>query len=118
VKVEEPSFVRRGFYHDQIARYLDYFSIHDFLFLEHDDFSENIVNSIMRVQDFLGVKIDIDASVVQRRVHSNKGEYAGVDIKEYKDVLFRLYDLYHDHNENLFSLVGERYSWSSDWVTM
>jgi hypothetical protein len=113
---EEPSFVRRGFYHEQVLRFLEYYSIQDFLFLEHDEFSSDTLGGINRICDFLGVASSYVAD--SNKKVSNKGDYEGIAIDAYTETFLKLYDLYHEPNQQLFSLIGKEYPWNASWLTL
>lgn len=113
---EEPSFVRRGFYYEQILRYLEFYRLQDFLFLEQDDFSKDPVGSVGAVLDFLGADSRVDLGVIPQV--SNKGDYDGVAMDAHTDVFLKLYDLYSEPNRQLFSLIGKEYPWSASWLTL
>lgn len=104
----EPSFVRRGIYHEQIENYLQYFSLDNFLFLEQRELNQP-VELIQKIADFLHVAINI--SPVDNRISSNVGDYLDQSA-EIEETLLLLRDFYREHNEKLFSLIGIRYDWN------
>ncbi|MFJ2683769.1 sulfotransferase domain-containing protein [Pseudomonas sp. NPDC087342] len=114
--VEEPSFVRRGFYYEQIMRYLEFFNLQDFLFLEQDDFARNAIVNIARVCEFLGVESSFDSTQIEKT--SNKGDYDGVVLDAHADVFLKLYDLYREPNKKLFALIGKEYPWNASWMSL
>lgn len=113
---EEPSFVRRGFYYDQIQRFLEFYSIRDFLFLEQEEFSKNTLQNVKQVCDFLEVELSTQAECVQKI--SNKGDYEGVAMEAHAEVFLKLYNLYREPNEKLFSLIDKDYPWSASWLSL
>ena len=113
---EEPSFVRRGFYYEQIKRYLEFFNLQDFLFLEQEDFARNASENITRVCDFLGVDSVFDSASIQKI--SNKGDYDGVALDAYTDTFLKLYELYREPNKELFALIGKEYPWNASWISL
>jgi len=113
---EEPSFVRRGFYYEQILRFLEFYSIQDFLFLEQDEFARDASVGVSRICDFLGIESSPDAECVQKT--SNKGDYEGVAVEEYTETFLKLYDLYREPNQKLFSLIGKAYPWNASWLSL
>lgn len=104
----EPSFVRRGIYHEQIARFLNYFDLSQFLFLEQQDL--NKIGLLMElISKFLEIKIDYEG--INQFIASNKGEYMKVD-DQFSDLFAELKLFYAPHNECLFRLIGKKYEWS------
>ncbi|MGH7807993.1 MAG: sulfotransferase domain-containing protein [Thermodesulfobacteriota bacterium] len=114
--IEEPSFVRRGLYHEQIMRYLDHFNIQDFLFIEQSELTASVEEMLSKLQSFLGLEEKVIVSDSCTRINSNKGHYEDIDSEEYSDAFLRLYDFYHEHNAKLFKLIGREYPWGADWL--
>jgi hypothetical protein len=104
----EPSFVRRGIYFDQIARYLEYFGLDSFLFLEQRELNSPVA-IIRKVSDFLNVAIDVSA--VRCAIVSNVGDYPPGSAEIEATLLF-LRKFYRLYNEKLFTLIGNRYDWN------
>lgn len=111
---EEPSFVRRGFYYEQVSRYLNIFDRRQFLFLEQDEFSRNTSASVKKVFELLGIEADVGSNLLQ--MNSNAGDYQGISLNEHVDLLSYLYDIYREPNNKLFNLIGEEYCWNSSWL--
>jgi hypothetical protein len=103
----EPSFVRRGIYHEQITRYLNYFDLSSFLFLEQNELNDLQLLSL-RLSDFLGV--DIGHSILAGSIKSNVAEYK-IQNEADNSVLQGLREFYIPHNERLFGIIGRRFSW-------
>lgn len=109
----EPSFVRRGIYFEQIANYLHYFSLDDFLFLEQRELNAPVA-LLQKISDFLNVTIN--ASPVDNPMSSNVGDYVG-ERAEIEETLLLLRKFYKPHNDKLFSQIGIHYDWNeSVWV--
>jgi hypothetical protein len=104
----EPSFVRRGIYCEQIERYLEYFSLDSFLFLEQRELNLPVA-LIQKVSDFLNVAIDVSA--VRSVIVSNVGDYPPGSA-EIEATLVILRKFYGPYNERLFTLIGNRYDWN------
>lgn len=104
----EPSFVRRGIYFEQIANYLQYFSLSNFLFLEQRELNYP-ANVLQKVSEFLSMGIDL--SLVSNPVISNVGDYLNCDT-ETEETFLLLRDFYNTHNEKLFSQIGINYDWN------
>ena len=106
----EPSFVRRGIYFEQIANYLEYFSLDRFLFLEQREL--NLPAALLqKVSNFL--KVTIDVSSVKNSLSSNVGEYLS-ESSEIEETLLSLRKFYRPHNETLFSQIGIHYDWNEN----
>ena len=106
----EPSFVRRGIYCEQVANYLQYFSLDDFLFLEQRELNYP-ATVLQKVSDFLNVEIDL--RLISNPVVSNLGDYLSCDA-ETEETLQLLRDFYKEHNEKLFNQIGIHYDWNED----
>ena len=104
----EPSFVRRGIYFEQIANYLQHFSLSNFLFLEQRELNYP-ANVLQKVSEFLSMGIDL--SLVSNPVISNVGDYLNCDT-ETEETFLLLRDFYNTHNEKLFSQIGINYDWN------
>ena len=104
----EPSFVRRGIYCEQIANYLQYFSLSRFLFLEQRELSLPVA-VMKKISVFLS--IEIDSNLVGVPVSLNTGDYPSVDA-ETEETMLLLRDFYRHHNEKLFSQIGVKYDWN------
>ena len=103
----EPSFVRRGLYYEQVLRYLKYFDLASFLFLETNELSSPPC-VLGKIGKFLNLDID-PASMSAKK--SNPGVYDGVP-PDAEEILRRLKIFYAPHNEKLFKLIGQRYPWN------
>jgi hypothetical protein len=104
----EPSFARRGIYCEQIANYLQYFSLDDFLFLEQRELNYPAA-VLQKVSEFLSVEIDL--RLASNPAVSNLGDYLSCDA-ETEETLELLRDFYKPHNEKLFSQIGVYYDWN------
>jgi hypothetical protein len=104
----EPSFVRRGIYFEQIANYLKYFSLDDFLFLEQRELNLPVA-LLQKISNFLNVAIDV--SSFNNPISRNVGDYLDMGA-ENEETLLLLRDFYKPHNEALFSQIGIRYDWN------
>jgi hypothetical protein len=104
----EPSFVRRGIYFEQIANYLRYFSLSNFLFLEQRELNCP-ATVLQKVSEFLSVEIDL--SLISNPVVSNLGDYLNCDV-ETEETFQILRDFYKSYNEKLFSQIGVYYDWN------
>lgn len=108
--VAEPSFVRRGFYYEQVQRYLEYYSIDDFLFLEQDEFKQDVCANLIKICEFLQIEMDLDG--IELKIISNRGNYDGESPREDASTLLGLYDVYRESNRKLFALLGREFPWN------
>jgi len=107
----EPSFVRRGIYHEQILRFMRYFPLSDFLFMEQSELN-NKDNVFSKISSFLGAEInsmDVSADLDLIR---NVGMYDEA-LNLSSDVISELKEFYKPHNEKLFNLISRDFGWNS-----
>jgi len=104
----EPSFVRRGIYCEQVANYVQYFSLNNFLFLEQRELNYPAA-VLQKVSEFLSV--EIDSSTVKNPTANNIGDYLSCDVA-IEETLQLLRDFYRPHNETLFNQIGIHYDWN------
>jgi hypothetical protein len=101
----EPGYVRRGFYAEQLERFLTRFPRAQLLVLESRRLRDRPDEVIDEVSDFLGVP---------RMEHQGKrsaihvGEY---DQKPPAETASLLRRVYRPHNERLFELLGRDFDW-------
>jgi hypothetical protein len=107
-KILEPSFVRRGLYYEQICRYLVYFDLKNFLFIESVELN-NYKELLKKIAKFL--EIYIPDNQLKRPSLVNPGQYE-LDDSSLKNTFRDLKMFYFEHNEKLFQLLGYRYSWN------
>ena len=104
----EPSFVRRGFYYEQITHWLNYFILCDFLFVEIKELA-NPQTLYEKICEWL--ELDLDPLFTEKIIFAkHKGEYLAKTQPEER-TLAMLKDYYRPHNEKLFQLIGTRYDW-------
>lgn len=102
----EPSFIRRGIYHEQIERYFNFFNKKQFLILDYADFEQDLNKILEQTTDFLGIsKLMLEN---QNYKIANKGDYKSNSASDFKD----LYSFFEPHNEILYSLINKRFSWN------
>lgn len=104
----EPSFVRRGIYVEQIAHYLRYFRLENFLFLEQSELNSPL-SILQKIALFLNV--DIPLQQTDMPISSNVGDYLDNNA-ETQETLQLLRRFYQPHNEALFAQIGLRYDWN------
>jgi len=102
----EPSFLRRGFYFEQVKRYIDIFPKNNILILESSQLKNNKIETLNEVIEFL----DISNKFLENFDMEDKhiGKYSEkIEIEDKK----MLNDLYVQENEKLFNLIGKKFNW-------
>lgn len=102
----EPSFLRRGFYAEQIARYYEHFSKEQILILTNKDLKKNVTIELNRILKLLDLPAHnwTDLDQKQKNVHA----YDAPMSEKTKDDLTQFYEPY---NEQLFELLGYQPNW-------
>ena len=99
------SYKKRGLYHEQLKRYLNYFSMNNILVINSTTFFAEPDDTLRRVFDFVGVDTEFTVTDLKpRNVGSNRTEISQ-DVHEY------LEDYFRPHNQALYELVGQNYGW-------
>lgn len=107
--IPEPSFLRRGIYHEQIIRYLKYFNLSDFCFIETRELENNTKEVLEKNFHFLNINQNNGKDSLM--IISNKGKYTeALDINAIETLSF-LNSFYVKHNNKLFQLIRKQYSW-------
>ena len=65
------NIIMRGFYDEQISRYLDYFELKNFLFLDFDNIKRNPLRQVQSIYDFLGVNKSYNPTALNRKPKNN-----------------------------------------------
>ena len=101
------SYVKRGIYHLQIEKYLEYFKKEQLLIFEANTLRKQPDQVLKTIQNFIDVpheKLDF--------ISSNSSKLNEKD--KYKNDIISLQEFYKPYNEKLFNLLGERYDWNSN----
>jgi hypothetical protein len=102
----EPSFLRRGIYHQQIQRYYQLFNANQFLFLEHREIGNSLTDTLNKVLNFVGLPTyhwnDLNRNI------ANKGNYEEVKPTNFQELKL----FYKPHNEELFDLIQQKFDWN------
>ncbi|MDF1519330.1 MAG: sulfotransferase domain-containing protein [Brevefilum sp.] len=104
----EPSFVRRGLYHQQISHWMKFFDISQFLFLEISELNQP-EELLMKLQDFLAVNLDLEVRDLTMPEYNKLSGKKTVEVDP--ETLKLLQNFYHQHNLNLFQLINKTYDW-------
>jgi hypothetical protein len=97
------SYVTRGFYLQQILRWLEYFSRDQLLILRSEDFFENPYPILAEVVQFLG----LDPWNPGKLTPYNQGGYSDIA----PAVRQRLQTVFEPHNQHLFEFLGRDMGW-------
>jgi hypothetical protein len=108
-KTLEPSFVRRGIYHQQIWHWMHYFEKSNFLFFEINDLTQPH-KLISKLANFLSIDFDTDSIDVKMQQYNqlSMGDFSDIN----KDTLNLLKEFYYQHNIKLFELINQEYDWT------
>jgi hypothetical protein len=101
----DPGYVRRGLYHEQLARYFQLFDRRQILVLDSADLRTSTSTAINQVAGFLGLP-----------EHTREGEWQQVLVGGYDPAMPEpsvrlLREFYAPHNEKLYRLLDRDYGW-------
>jgi len=102
----EPSFLRRGFYAEQIKRYYEHFPKEQILILSSKLLKTDLENQLNRILNFIDLP-NYDWSKLEKQ-QKNAYKYSepiNTDIKA------KLQAFYEPYNKQLFELLGEEIKW-------
>ncbi|MFL5494195.1 MAG: sulfotransferase domain-containing protein [Gemmatimonadales bacterium] len=102
----EPSYVRRGIYHEQLLRYLRCFAREQILILESARLRRDLANVLPEVVQFLGLPEYTGYRVDQSLFHVGQYEHRMAD-----ETRAFLGEFYKPHNEKLWELLGRDFGW-------
>ncbi|CAG5076342.1 sulfotransferase domain-containing protein [Parvicella tangerina] len=104
VEFETWSYANRGKYGTQLKRWLDQFPKEQFLFIKSEEMFENPGQTLVNVQEFLGVPNHNYENITPQ----NQRNYAQEILPETKQFLD---DFYKDDKLLLKELIGPKFSW-------
>ena len=100
------SYVKRGIYHQQIEKYLQYFNKEQLLILEAKSLRHQTDQVLQNIQDFIGVPYE--------KIGFESANSSRVNEKEkYLNDINNLKEFYKPYNEKLFDLIGKKFDWNS-----
>ena len=104
----EPSYIRRGYYAEQLQRYFDRFPRNQLLILESTQLKNDTRNTLANVVRFLDVPTFTwqDEMLKPRHV----GSYAKGEISAETRQFLR--DRFAPHNARLYQMLGTDFNWS------
>lgn len=98
------SYVERGIYHEEVARWLKHFPRNQFLFLSSEEFYKNPSTVYRQVTDFLKLK---DYVPEKFKVYNESSKSDPIP----NNIRSMLAAFYAPHNEILFKMLGKRFEW-------
>ncbi len=98
------SYLSRGIYVDQLARWAEHFEKEQMLVLKGEDFYERVPETMRLVLDFLG----LPEWEPEGRTIWKKGEY---DQEMHPSTRLRLEDYFEPHNRRLYEYLGVDLGW-------
>ena len=96
-------YVHRGYYDDQIGRWLEYFDPEQVLILSSDLMFSETDSTLSRVYSFLGIKEQSH----ERLINKNKGEYQPLNSEAYQELASH----YYTHNVRLLESIDFKPKW-------
>lgn len=105
--IYNPSFVRRGIYHEQIENFWKYFNKDQLLLIESSELRSEKKRVLTELSDFLQIP-PFDFSRIDLR-DQHKSNYGSNVIDDESRQLLK--NFYEPYNEKLYELIGKRYDW-------
>lgn len=105
--IYNPSFVRRGIYHEQVSNYLQYFEREQILLLESSELRNDKERVLNELTEFLEIP-PFDFSKLDLKDQHMSNYRSNVMDQESREILKKFYEPY---NEKLYDLIGKRYDW-------
>ncbi len=99
------SYKSRGRYHEQLQRFLEYFSMDDILIINSDDLFENPAQVLQKVFRFVTVYPGYQVSDLRVRGRGSNKSKVDPEVHKYLDAYFKPY------NQALYDLIGEDFNW-------
>jgi Sulfotransferase family len=101
----DPGYVRRGLYHEQLVRYLQWFSRDQVLVLLSDDLKHRTSATLAQIASFLGLP-----------EHRRQGAWEQMLVGDYDPAMPEpsrrlLREFYKPHNERLYRLLDRGFGW-------
>lgn len=103
----EPSFIRKGIYVDQVRNLFNYFNSSQVLILDIKELQQNRTKTLNKVTKFLNVQ-DFDWDKNENSKSYNKRPYTS---KIKPEIKTKLEHFYKPHNEKLFQLINKKFDW-------
>lgn len=105
--LQEPSFVRRGIYIEQVKRYIELFGFDNVLIIGFKELTGgDKVNTLNRVLDFIGMK-ECDWSFLKDEKRNSRHYTSPMS----QDEREKLIDFYEPFNQELYHLLDKKLDW-------
>ncbi len=101
-------------YDDQIVRWIQYFPLKNFLFVEYEQMVEDPFKVIAEVEDFLGLEHELNPDNLRTppiNVADAPYDYMTLETKD------KLIDYFRPHLLNFYKIVGKPFNWQLYPVT-
>ena len=121
-------FVRQSIYDEPMLKWLEYFNLSQFLIIENEEFKQDPVTVLQKVEKFLGLKNYIKPDMfvfnhdkgfycIQSNrtdtgnacYYSNRGNKTNFPIP--KSIESKLKKFFKEKNERFFRIIGKSYNW-------
>lgn len=101
-----PDFLHRGFYHEQLERYYQYFSVENILVIENNELKHNRIFVLRKIEEFLNVPYTdwSDINLEDKFVSQYKTKLPN-DIRKELESFFKPY------NEKFYKLINRNFNW-------
>jgi len=97
------SYLSRGKYAEQLKRWFEYFPRKQILIIQSEKYYSDSVSVFQEVEDFLGISHWTPSEITKYNV----GRYIELD----ENLREELSEYFKPYNEELYTLLGERYDW-------
>jgi len=98
------SYVKRGFYDEQLANWLQYYPLNQMMIIKSEDLYKDSEKVVKQVCEFLDLK-----TVANGINYANKNKGIPGELNETTSI--RLRSIFEEHNARLFELTGKTFSW-------
>ena len=106
-------YINRGKYADQLQNYYKHFSQENLLVINFNQFKEDIETLLNNVCDFLNIERFSPEKLQEfKQTKYNAGKYKVQKSESDLQVIQQLKDYFVPYNEELYTLLGQRYTWS------
>ena len=101
-----PDFLHRGFYHEQLERYYQFFPIKNILVIENNELKHNRILVLRKIEQFLNIRsVDWDTINLEDKFVSQYDTKLSNDVRKKLDSFFKPY------NERFYKLIKRNYNW-------
>ncbi|WP_338041652.1 sulfotransferase domain-containing protein [Lyngbya aestuarii] len=113
IKIEYPyDYINRGKYADQLKNYYKHFDKENLLILNFDQFKDDLDNLLNSICDFLSLEYFSSEKLQEfKEIKYNSGKYKVEKSESELQGIQQLKDYFIPYNEELYNLLGYRYTW-------